>query len=71
MNINELSEKIEILETRQAFQEDTIDSLNDVIIKQQKDIEQLALKYNNLQEKLARSSESNISTEVEQPPPHY
>lgn len=36
MNLNDLLEKIELLETRQAFQEDTIESLNVVIIQQQK-----------------------------------
>ena len=41
MKIDELLTKIETLETRQAFQEDTIESLNKVIIQQQQDIEQL------------------------------
>ena len=68
MNINDLIEKIETLETRQAFQEDTIESLNTVIIQLQKDIEAMQLKFKSMQEKVNQSSSRESE---EPPPPHY
>lgn len=68
MNINGIIEKIETLETRQAFQEDTIESLNTVIIQLQKDIESMRLKFKAMQEKVNQSSSSESE---EPPPPHY
>lgn len=72
MNINDLIEKIETLETRQAFQEDTIESLNAVIIQLQKDIEAMQLKFKVMQEKVNQSAEvlSTIDS-GDEPPPHY
>ena len=72
MNVNDLIEKIETLETRQAFQEDTIESLNTVIIRLQKDIEFIQLKFKVMQEKVNQSSEVLSTVEAEEPPPpHY
>ena len=72
MNTNDLIEKIEILETRQAFQEDTIESLNSVIIQLQKDIEAMQLKFKAMQEKVNQSADVLSSVESEEPPPpHY
>ncbi|MFT5451227.1 MAG: SlyX protein [Enterobacterales bacterium] len=72
MNINDLIEKIETLETRQAFQEDTIESLNTVIIQLQKDIKSMQLKFKSMQEKVDQSADALSSTESEEPPPpHY
>lgn len=72
MSTDEILEKIEVLETRQAFQEDTIDALNQVIIQQQKDIELLHLKVGTLQERVKQTVESVSEIEVaEPPPPHY
>ena len=68
MNNNDLIEKIETLETRQAFQEDTIESLNTVIIQLQKDIKSMGLKFKAMQEKVNQSSSSESE---EPPPPHY
>jgi len=72
MIINELIEKIETLETRQAFQEDTIESLNSVIIQLNKDVEMLQFKFDVIQEKVKQSSDNLTGTETEEPPPpHY
>ena len=72
MSTEEILDKLEVLETRQAFQEDTIDALNQVIIQQQKDIEQLQLKVGVLQERVKQTVESVSEIEVEEPPPpHY
>jgi SlyX protein len=72
MNMNDLIEKIETLETRQAFQEDTIESLNTVIIQLQKDIGSMQLKFKAMQEKVNQSADLASSGESEEPPPpHY
>ena len=72
MNFEELQNRIETLETRQAFQEDTIESLNDVIIQQQKDIEKLDLKIEILQERIKQAATSHTEIAGEEPPPpHY
>ena len=71
MKIDELLTKIETLETRQAFQEDTIESLNKVIIQQQQDIEQLKRMIAMVQERVKQSSDSHPSLSAEEPPPHY
>ena len=71
VELNELTEKLETLETRQAFQDDTIESLNKVLIEQQKDIEHLQLKVNILQDRIKQSGESHVSNNAEEPPPHY
>jgi len=70
--LKELNIKLELLETRQAFHEDTIESLNTVIIQQQKDIEHLELKFNILQEQLKQAADTPSEFQQEEPPPpHY
>jgi len=72
MQINELLNKIEILETRQAFQEDTIESLNNVIIQQQKDVAELRLVVGVLQERVKQATDGHSDNQTEEPPPpHY
>ena len=68
----ELLSKLELVETRQAFQEDTIESLNNEIIQQQQDIQNLELKVNILEEQLKEAAEATSNPEHEEPPPpHY
>jgi len=72
MNIDELLNRLETLETQQAFQEDTIESLNVVIIQQQQDIERLDLKIGVLQERVKQSAGNQPEMAAEEPPPpHY
>ncbi len=72
INTDELLNRLETLETRQAFQEDTIESLNVVIIQQQKDIERLELKVGALQERMKQSGGNQPEMSAEEPPPpHY
>jgi len=69
--LTELLSKLELVETRQAFQEDTIESLNKEIIQQQQDIQNLELKVNILEERLKEAAEATANPEHEEPPPHY
>lgn len=66
-----LEERMIELETRQAFQDDTLQALNDVIVDQQRQIDRLQRQL----ESLAASHEALQSQldleQVEAPPPHY
>ncbi|MET1068493.1 hypothetical protein C9I50_14510 [Pseudomonas prosekii] len=66
-----LEERVNDLESRLAFQDDTIQSLNDVLVAQQRVVERLQLQMSALlrrQEEMAGQFESS---EEEAPPPHY
>jgi SlyX protein len=62
--------RLETLETKVAFQEDTIQQLNDALVDQQARIDQLELLLRVLAEQL-RSSQEPEAPIVEPPPPHY
>jgi SlyX protein len=70
--VNEIETSIEALETRNAFQDDVIEQLNNELSIHQSQIadlkHQLALIANRLKE--ATPSEES-SQSVEPPPPHY
>lgn len=60
------------LETRLAFQDQEIQTLNDVIIRQQQQIDQLAEQIRLLQDKMKDMKPSLVVPESEEtPPPHY
>ncbi len=66
-----LEERINDLESRVAFQDDTINTLNDVLVAQQSVVERLQLQMAALirrQEEMVGQFESS---EEEAPPPHY
>lgn len=66
-----LEERINDLESRLAFQDDTINTLNDVLVAQQAIVERLQLQMAALirrQEEMVGQFESS---EEEAPPPHY
>ena len=68
----ELATKLEALEIKLAFQEDTIDTLNAMVTKQDKEIQELwsanRLLKQSLNEMKAGSDEKDGP---EPPPPHY
>ena len=69
---DELSQAIETLETRNAFQDDVIEQLNNELSIHQSDIaelkQQVALLANRMKE---NTPEQSGKDEVEPPPPHY
>lgn len=68
----ELADRIDTLESRFAFQEDTIGKLNDVIVDQQTRLAQLEKSIRSLLERLAeQESASGLEAPDEEPPPHY
>jgi len=59
------------LETRQAFQDDTIQALNDVVVEQGRVIERLQLQMAELIKRHAEMVGQYGSEGDEAPPPHY
>lgn len=60
------------LETRVAFQEHTIQQLNDVVTRQQFQIERLEMELRNIKARMAAWASSQVAQESEEtPPPHY
>ena len=67
-----MDEKLEELETRLAFQDQELQTLNDVIINQQSQIDGLEEKIRLLHEKMKDlKTETVIPASEETPPPHY
>jgi SlyX protein len=63
---------IEQLQMKMAFQEDTIESLNQALIEQQKQMDDLQFQLKQLVSKISAIEPSNMASENEEmPPPHY
>lgn len=70
--MNDLINQIEQLETKVAFQEDTIEQLNDALTNQQHQLEKLQFQMQYLLDKVKTMQGSNIAREDQDvPPPHY
>lgn len=65
-----LSERIDTLETRLAYQDDTIETLNQTITAQWRQIDLLTRKIAELGERL-QEAEANAPGPANEPPPHY
>ncbi|CAH0217538.1 Protein SlyX [Pseudomonas sp. Bi70] len=68
--MSEFEERIVELESRQAFQDDTIQALNDALVEQQKLIERLQLQVQALAKRQEEVSPFGVAQD-EAPPPHY
>ena len=68
----ELDARMDDLECRQAFQDDTLQALNDVVVEQQRSIERLQLQVAALIKRL-EDVQGLVGGpgEDEPPPPHY
>jgi len=64
-------QRITDLESRLAFQDDTIQALNDVLVAQQRELERLQLQIAALARRQEEIGGQLDSTEDEAPPPHY
>jgi SlyX protein len=69
-DINKLGERLDLLETRLAFQDDTIETLNKTITEQWLKIDALTRQLANLNERL-REAETHAPGAANEPPPHY
>lgn len=67
-----LLQRLDELEMKAAFQENTLEQLNQALIEQQFIIEKMQLQLRYLAQKLKDLQPSNIATQAEEtPPPHY
>lgn len=65
-----LNDRIDLLETRLAFQDETIETLNKAITEQWLKIDALTRRLESLSERL-EVAESRVPGAANEPPPHY
>lgn len=65
------AERMEDLESRIAFQEDTLDKLNDVVSRQELEIERLTRMIKIINSQLKQLDLGGGDEVVDEPPPHY
>lgn len=66
-----LQDRINDLESRLAFQDDTIQTLNEIVIKQQQLLDVLITKVDLLVKSHHQLSEQRLEVENNTRPPHY
>jgi uncharacterized coiled-coil protein SlyX len=72
MSDSELTARIAELETQLAFQDDLLQSLNQVTIKQEEQMLAIIRELKSLREQVAvMSSAPSKANAEEEPPPHY
>lgn len=72
MNIEQIEQRIEALESRNAFQDDVIEQLNAELSIHQADIASLKEQLSFLAKRIKENTpENNDIAAVEPPPPHY
>ncbi len=69
-DVKTLSDRIDALEIRLAFQDETIEALNKTITAQWQQIDSLTRQVAALNERL-QEAESNAPGATDEPPPHY
>ena len=67
-----MEKRIIELETKLAYQEDTIEQLNQIVTNQQNELTVLTLSLQKLHDQVKQMAPSNLaSIDQEAPPPHY
>lgn len=66
-----LEPRIDDLESRLAFQDDTINALSDELVRQQRDIERLQAQMAALLKRQQELTGQFEAQEQDAPPPHY
>lgn len=67
-----MNEEIVELQSRLAFQEDLLQELNGILVRQQQEIRELQLELGGLRKELRNlSTATGAPPEQEPPPPHY
>ncbi|KZX78992.1 hypothetical protein A3715_35155 [Oleiphilus sp. HI0009] len=71
LSLEQLTHKLEELEMKLAFQDDTIDTLNQIVTKQSREIQDLWTANKVLKQSLNEMKSGNEDNAPEPPPPHY
>ena len=69
-DVKALSERIDALEVRIAYQDETIETLNQTITAQWSEIDRLTRQIAELKQRL-QDAESNMPPPANERPPHY
>jgi SlyX protein len=69
--IEKLKLQLVEMQTQLAFQEDTINTLNGELLRQQNDLERLTLRFDNINEQLVSAVEQMTDNTEGERPPHY
>jgi SlyX protein len=69
-DVNSLSDRIDALEMRLTYQDETIETLNQTITAQWQQIDALTRQVAELKQRL-QDAESNLPGPVNERPPHY
>lgn len=69
-DLKTLSERLDALETRLTYQDETIETLNATITSQWQQIDRLTRQVSSLADRL-QEAESNSGGISNEPPPHY
>jgi len=68
----DLEKRMVELETRLSYQDHTIGELNEVVIRQQDQLDRLSRELKNIREHLSEVRSSGLARpDEEAPPPHY
>lgn len=71
INPEATEERFQVLETKALYQDRTIDELNEVVTKQQDQMDWLIAEVERLRQALVAIQEGGIDATEEPPPPHY
>lgn len=66
---NEIERRLQLLEEKFEYQDNTVEELNQVIIEQQAQLDKLQEEFDKLKEEVAASSLD--TPDINEKPPHY
>ncbi len=65
------NERLEILEMKVSFQDRTIEALNEIVTRQQDQIDKLTVEVEKLSDAMTAVTEDGVDAGQEPAPPHY